>query len=167
MGTYWESTGPHQREYDRLYEALVADSGKSDTIEGELLCAATRVCHDYWNNGGGNNVSGAFYYLRQHLPFFKQEWTEALIPFVAGSGGIFCSNVQLRAVEEILDAAVQYVIARDGDLRKNSQSFRDLNVKETGYEISEWAAEDRREVLKENGREPDVVPNYTSYTFQM
>lgn len=167
MGTYWEGTGPHQREYDRYYEELVAESGMCSTVEGELLSAATRLCHDYWNNGGGNNVSGAFYYLRQNLPFFKQEWTEALIPFVSGSGGIFCSNVQLRAVEEIVDAAVQFVTARDGELQKNYRSFRDLNVKETGYEISEWAAEDRREVLKELGKEPDVVPNYAPYTFQM
>jgi hypothetical protein len=139
----------------------------SSTVEGELLCAASRIAHDYWNNGGGNNVSGAFYYLRQHLPFFKQEWTDALIPFVSGSGGIFCSNVQLRAVEEIVDAVVQYVVARDGDLQKNYQSFRDLNRKETGFEISEWAAEDRREELKERGREPDVEPNYAPYTFRM
>jgi hypothetical protein len=167
MGTYWERTGPHQREYDQFYAELVPDTGMSQTIEGELLSAASRLCYDYWNNGGGNNVSGAFYFLRQHLPFFKQEWTDALIPFVAGSGGIFCSNVQLRAVEEIVDTAVQFVISREGDLRKNHQSFRDLNVKETGYEISEWTAEDRRETLKENGREPPVEPDYVSYTFHM
>lgn len=167
MGTYWEGTGPHQEKYTRLRERLVADSGMSDTISGECISAAERLAHDFWNNGGGNNVSGAFYYLRQNLPFFKQEWTEALIPFVSGSGGIFCSNQQLRAVEEILDATVQYVISRDGDHFDNHRSFRDLNVKETGYEISDWAAESRREDRLEMGKEGPVEPNYESYNYTM
>lgn len=167
MGTYWEGTGPHQREYDRYYEELVAESGMSSTVEGELLSAATRLCYDYWNNGGGNNVSGAFYYLRQNLPFFKQEWTEALIPFVSGSGGLYCSNVQLCAVEEILDTAVQFVTARDGELQSNERSFRDLDVKETGYEISDAWAEFRRDELRENGKEPEVVPNYATLEFNL
>lgn len=164
MGTYWEGTGPHQEEYMRLHEALVPASGKSDTVEGEILCAASRLAHDYWNNGGGNNVSGAFYFLRQHLPHFKSEWTDALIPFVSGSGGIFCSNVQLQAVEEILDAAVQYVISRGGIYQENPRSWRDLNVEETGYEISYSEAEWRRE-QKEEENEPEVVPNYTALEF--
>lgn len=167
MGTYWQSTGPHQQEYDRLFNELVSDSGMSATIEGEILSASTRLAWEFFNNGGGNNVSGAFYYLRQHLPFFRQEWTDALIPYVSGSGGYFCSNAQLCSVEEILDAAVQYVAARDGDHQDNHQSYWDLNRKETGFEISESWAEMRREELMENGREPEVSPNYAPYTFRM
>jgi hypothetical protein len=165
MGTYWDNDGPHQYEYQRLFEELVAPSGMSSTIEGECLSAASRLAHDYWNNGGGNNVSGAFFYLRQHLPLFKKEWTEALIPFVCGSGGIFCSNAQLCAVEEILDTTVQFVISRDCDFRPNSRSFLDMNIMETGYEISEFSAQYMREKLLENGDEPDVQPNYEKLEF--
>ncbi|NTF18044.1 hypothetical protein G6L37_06475 [Agrobacterium rubi] len=160
MSTYWEGSGPHQEEYMRLREALVADEGMSATIEGELLCAAERLTYDQYNNGGGNNLSGAFYYLRQNLPFFKQEWTDALIPFVSGSGGLYCSNEQLRAVEEILDTTVQYVMSREGRYQENYNTWRQMNVKETGYEISEWAAESRREDRRERGREGAVLPNY-------
>lgn len=167
MGTYWEGNGPHQREYMQLREALVAPEGMSDTVEGEMICAAERLTHDQYNNGGGNNLSGAFYYLRQHLPFFRQEWTDALIPFVSGSGGLFCSNEQLRAVEEILDATVQHVLSRAGDYQENHRSFWDMNVKETGYEISDWAAESRREDLAEMGREEPVVPSFESYEFRL
>jgi hypothetical protein len=167
MGTYWEESGPHQDEYMRLRQALVAESGMSTTIEGECISAAERLAHDYWNNGGGNNLSGAFYYLRRNLPFFKQEWTEVLIPFVSGSGGLYCSNEQLQAVEEILDAAVQFALSRAGDYQPNYRSFRDLNVEETGYEISEWSAMSRREEMLENEETPPVKPNYETYGFKV
>lgn len=163
MGTYWERKGPRQEEYLRLRYALIGDDFSydvPDTTEGWLLLAAERVAHEFYNNGGGNNVSGAFYYLRQHLPYFKVEWSEALIPFVTGSGGIFCSNEQLVAVEEILDTAVQYVISREGNYQHGARPFFDLDVKETGFEISQWDAQCRQEDRIDAGPEGPVEPNF-------
>lgn len=52
--------------YELAYAALVPDSGKAETLEGELLRAASRIAHDYTNNGFGNNWSGALKFLSMH-----------------------------------------------------------------------------------------------------
>ena len=49
--SYWNRTGKHQEEYDKLYDAIVPNSGNSDTVEGEMLRAASRLYYRYFNDG--------------------------------------------------------------------------------------------------------------------
>ena len=51
---YWNGEGKHQDEYDRLYSELVGGSGSSETLNGELIRAASRLYHENFNNGNGN-----------------------------------------------------------------------------------------------------------------
>lgn len=59
-------------EYTKFWDALVPLSGKCETVEGELLRAATRINYDYYNNGFGNNWSNSYAYLRD----FKKNYPE-------------------------------------------------------------------------------------------
>ena len=55
--SYWNGTGKHQEEYDKLYSKLVPSSGSSETLNGELLRAASRLYHENFNNGNCNAKS--------------------------------------------------------------------------------------------------------------
>ena len=61
--TYWSGTGTYQADYTRLVE-LMPGSGNADTLAGELVRACTRLAYDLYNNGMGNNTSGAVNMLR-------------------------------------------------------------------------------------------------------
>lgn len=153
MGLYWNGEGPHQVECDALRGKLIPSEGSAETIEAECLSAADCLGYEFFNNGGGNNVSGALIYLRTHLPEFKDKWWDALAPFVTGSGGLYCSEEQLSACEEILDATVVYVMQCGDDLRPIKESWRDNNVTKTGEEISddtaEWMRDDEQDEFEE------------------
>ena len=49
--TYWSGTGPLQKEYDALYAELVPSQGAADTIEGEVLRAASKIVYRHYNDG--------------------------------------------------------------------------------------------------------------------
>jgi hypothetical protein len=53
--------------WQRLWVELVPATGKCATVEGEMMRAIARIEHDYYNNGFGNNWSGAYNYLDKHL----------------------------------------------------------------------------------------------------
>lgn len=57
---------PH--DWDSAWAQLVPHSGSSNTVEGECLRAAGKIKHDWYNNGFGNNWSGALNYLETYLP---------------------------------------------------------------------------------------------------
>ena len=60
---YWNSNGMYQADYEVLANKLLPSKGKADTIEGEMLRAATKLYYDYWNNGMCNNTSGPAKFL--------------------------------------------------------------------------------------------------------
>ena len=60
--TYWNNQGKHQSTYDRLLEQMPAQ-GASSTVAGEMIRAVSRLGYDFYNNGMGNNTSGAVNYL--------------------------------------------------------------------------------------------------------
>lgn len=49
--TYWSGTGPLQKEYDALYAELVPSQGAAETIEGEVLRAASKIVYRHYNDG--------------------------------------------------------------------------------------------------------------------
>lgn len=141
MGTYWNNSGRLQKEIRDLMAELVPASGKCATREGEMLSAAVKLHYEFHNNGGGNNVSGAMFYLASTLPDFKSEWREALQPFVAGKGRLATDEEREKicaACEEILDTAGEYVIGRRGIYLVTEVEWREFAVRETGFERDEW-----------------------------
>lgn len=133
MGRYWDHEGPHQEDYDRLQRELVQAFGETDTLEGECLRAAGKLEYEFYNNGGGNNVSGALLFLQKHFPDFRSEWWDVLAPYVTGEGGEAPEEVY-ECCEMIVDAVVVHVAAKNGRYSPNPEDMYDLTVKETGME---------------------------------
>jgi len=64
---FWDEAHPLSAEYQRLNEQLVPPMGECDTLQGELLRAASKIGYDWYNNGWGcNNWSGAVVFLKQY-----------------------------------------------------------------------------------------------------
>lgn len=61
--SYWNSNGNYQEDYDRLYDDLVPDVGDCDVIAGELIRAASKLGHDFYNNRMCNNTTGSIHLL--------------------------------------------------------------------------------------------------------
>ena len=64
--TYWCHKGRYTKQYEKLSATLVPASGKCDTVEGEILRAASKIYYDAYNNGFANNTSGAYNFLKLH-----------------------------------------------------------------------------------------------------
>lgn len=73
---YWGDTGKYSKEWDALSDKLVKPSGKSTTIAGEAIRAASRLCYECYNNGWGNNVSGAYFYLSSFFDKYNVDFDE-------------------------------------------------------------------------------------------
>lgn len=61
--TYWNGNGRLQAEYNQMVSDLVPVMGNCDTLAGELLRSVSRLAYDFYNNGMGNNTSGAVNFL--------------------------------------------------------------------------------------------------------
>jgi hypothetical protein len=63
---YWDGNAKYQEQFERLEHDLVPESGSCSTVAGELIRAAGRLNWDFYNNGMGNNTSGAINFLKHH-----------------------------------------------------------------------------------------------------
>ena len=64
--TYWSGTGALQKEYDALYEKLVPAQGAAETIEGEVLRAASKIVYRHYNDGDEFNRA-SYRQLEQYI----------------------------------------------------------------------------------------------------
>jgi hypothetical protein len=64
--TYWSGTGALQKEYDALYEKLVPAQGAADTIQGEVLRAASKIVYRHYNDGDEFNRA-SYRQLEQYI----------------------------------------------------------------------------------------------------
>lgn len=141
MGRYWDSEGPNQETHDRLVGKLVPLCGNAGTLEGEFLRAADKLTYEFYNNGGGNNVSGALRFLRDRYPDFDFAWWDALAPYVTGRGGVAPQKVY-DACEAMLDSVVLHVAAKKGRYVPSEEDMHGYTVEETGYEPEERDEDD-------------------------
>ena len=58
--TYWSQNGKYQIDYDRLV-GLMPAMGNSNKVAGELIRCVSRLGHELYNNGMGNNSSCLLY----------------------------------------------------------------------------------------------------------
>jgi len=107
---YWNHQGRLQREFDELIKLMPA-SGAADTVAGELIRAANRLAYDFYNNGMGNNTSGAVNFLRRH---------GAISPGVYGTiyeytrgrvyEGHYEGDALQRSMELMIDQVVEMIV---------------------------------------------------------
>ena len=111
--TYWNNKGTYQADYDRLVQ-LMPMSGKCETVAGELIRAATRLTYDFYNNGMGNNTSGAVNYL-DHLCVFDYDNTNVfgkIYEYTRGKiyNGNYDGDELQMAIERMIDYTVQFIL---------------------------------------------------------
>ena len=121
--TYWSGTGTYQADYTRLVE-LMPGSGNADTLAGELVRACTRLAYDLYNNGMGNNTSGAVNMLRSKGAIDAA--THATIyPLTRGAiynGGYNGDSFQL-AVESAIDQTIEFILAGSATTTPNTEDM--------------------------------------------
>jgi len=123
---YWGST-PESKEQRELFSKLVKSSGKSDTVEGELLRAANKIYYDYFNNGFGNNWSGAFNFLKKYSNAPISHELDILEEYATGKMPFRSDNPEIEhALDSLMDKIVKEVKHSGEDLTPNSIDMNSL-----------------------------------------
>ena len=109
--TYWNKKGPLQADYDQLI-GLIGAYDKCDTVAGEMLRAANRLAYDFYNNGMGNNTSGAANYLL-HTGAMDAETHSIIYPYTRGATyeGDYEGDKFQQAIESTITFVVELINA--------------------------------------------------------
>jgi len=104
---------------NKFYSELVADSGKSDTVEGEMLRAINKIIYRYYNDGdfyfrgyGAETAGSAHAYLITKTPLknkLSKIFSEPTI-----------DSMYERELEKALKIILDYIVSQDGNYTKNS-----------------------------------------------
>jgi hypothetical protein len=125
--TYWNNNGLHQVESER-FNSLVPLMGKCDTVEGELNRAASKIYHDYYNNGFGNNWSGAWKFLYEHQDELKIE-TELnmLWDYRRGVTIDKYDTIMMENIENLVNKVIEYIMSKNGNYMLNDVDMLDMS----------------------------------------
>ena len=87
---------------DELQTNLIPDSGKCETLEGEILRAGTKLCYAYYNNGFAYNCSGAWAFLARHscAELYLPDVLSVLQPYC--HGGVYSCAPYESMIEDTL-----------------------------------------------------------------
>lgn len=149
--SYWGGNGKHQTLYNELLAKLVPESGKCDTVGGELLRAISRIAHDWYNNGGWNNTSGASNYLQGIYAVLSEQGRKDLA-YIAPWGSTmayldeFVNEAKYSAaLERLADEVI--LLADKLQTQPNTQDMFDLQDDEQYPEDEDdgWDNEDQDE----------------------
>ena len=132
--TYYHSKGRYQADYDRLVD-LMPISGQSETVAGELIRAVSKLGHELYNNGMGNNSSGAVNFLFSQNAISRDTY-DTIYPLTRGRlyhGNYKGDDFQL-AVENAVDQTIELIRANPGlETQKNSVDMLELDDEEEFY----------------------------------
>jgi hypothetical protein len=136
--TYWNHQGKYQAQYDELVNLMPA-MGKSDTVAGELIRAVSKLGYDFYNNGMGNNTSGALNFIGQY-PILDQKDFDTIYEYTRGriyNGNYDGDSLQV-ALEGMVDKTVEF-ITRNLQLvtMANSVDMLDLGEPDEYYDDEE------------------------------
>jgi hypothetical protein len=127
--TYWNNNGTYQAQYDKLCDELIPSFGQCATEEGEYLRAITKIYYDAYNNGFGNNTSGAYNFLVQKFGILSELPEFVELAKVVNSGH-YISEYEFDKIEPILnkavDIVVEYILNRNGEYARNSYDMYDF-----------------------------------------
>jgi hypothetical protein len=145
VNTYWCGTGKYP-QHQALSDALMPFMGKAATVEGELIRASSKIYWDLYNNGFGNNWSGAWNYLNEWNTntAMRDDVKKALVELSEyRCGGLVVGGAYdnlKAAVECLADAVVEYVLANAGAYTPNDTDM--LALSEDDYYPEEEGEED-------------------------
>jgi hypothetical protein len=112
---YWSGNGPLQDEYDALYNELVPSQGKADTIEGEVLRAASKIVYRHYNDGDE----------------FNQASFEQLVPYIGA----------VTSYDDLAHKSTEFAIKANGNYTPNP-NWDSLDVMEYGPEEDDYDDEE-------------------------
>lgn len=113
--SYWDCNATHSKWLEENYPLLVKDSGASDTVEGELIRAVSRLNYDWGNNGMCNNTSGACNFIKEVMDFTDEEQNAFNeVSSQCNAGGYTYYNL-IEHITVVSDAVIKYVISRNGN----------------------------------------------------
>ncbi len=141
--TYWGNDGEQQAAYDKLWSELVPPEGACTTIEGECLRAISRIYYDFYNNGFGNNWSGAFNWLIRHGFIIGKE-ISLLIPYRHGDmnyRGNFEDDDIVLTLENITNRIVTDIASKNGVYRENKEDMFAYDDKRSPR-LPDWLTDD-------------------------
>ena len=107
---YWDGSGRLQAEYDELYNQLVPASGAAETLEGEVLRAASKIVYRHFNDGDLFNKA-SFDQLKGYI----------------GS---------VTSYDDLAEKAVEYALRAQGNYHPNA-GWDSLDVMDYGPEEEE------------------------------
>ena len=132
-GKYYDSDR-QPREYQVFWDQLVPASGKAETVEGEMLRAVSKIQHDFYNNGFGNNWSGALAYLQQYLPSFGVNIPHTLWNTISpyATGKTHPNNQKIEnniglALDQITDGVMAAIRSANGNYHPNQADMYDMS----------------------------------------
>jgi hypothetical protein len=136
--SYWHNNATHSKWMEENYPLLVKDSGPSDTIEGEMIRAVSRLNYDWGNNGMCNNTSGACNYLREIMDFTDEEDESWDIVYAESNTGGYTSHPNLiEHITKVSDAVIEYVISKNGNYETLTENCDMFNFQDPDYEYDE------------------------------
>lgn len=108
--TYWNRQGKFQTQFDELIK-LMPMSGNSDVVAGELIRAANRLAYDFYNNGMGNNTSGAVNFLKHHSAIAPEVY-DVIHPWTTGRiyNGDYEGDALQVSIERMIDEVVEMIV---------------------------------------------------------
>jgi hypothetical protein len=108
--TYWSGKGRYQAEFDEIIK-LMPGMGNSDVLAGELIRAANRLAYDFYNNGMGNNTSGAINFLAHHGAV-DPGVRDTIQPYTTGRlyHGDYEGDALQLAIEAMIDSTVEMIV---------------------------------------------------------
>ena len=108
--TYWDNKGRFQAQYDQLLKLMPA-SGRCATQAGEMIRAVSRLGYDFYNNGMGNNTSGAANYLRDKMAIDEATYS-TIYPYTTGRvyEGRYAGDALQVAIERAVDQTVEMIV---------------------------------------------------------
>lgn len=126
--SYWNGNGTFQATYQKLYDALVPDSGSCANLEGELLRASCKLYYDYYNNGMCNNTSGPARFIMKKLEaVLTPEVNSAILDiYYECNGGGYTSKDLENQLEVLADFIIVYIAGKNGEYQANSEDMYDF-----------------------------------------
>ena len=123
--TYWNGNGKHQELYDAQWQELVLINGNAGTVQGEVLRAASRLYHRWFNDGDrieehgqitDSSAENAWGFLHlAHTLLHEGEGKDALkaiAEIVADAALAKSEEGYEEALERLADAATLYAATR-------------------------------------------------------
>ena len=133
--TYWNHKGKYQAEYDRMSDELMPAMGACDTVAGEMVRAVSRLGYDFYNNGMGNNTSGAVNFLREKGAIDPNTY-DTIYEYTRGQlyhGDYHGDSLQV-AIEGAVDSTVELILANPNLLTEaNTEDMFDYEDPEQNF----------------------------------